>query len=563
MKKTNLILVLMMIFCFSMNTVSLAMDGDFREKKPRLVVIQPESIPEVVAGGNFDLVFTVENDSEHNAFDLRVTPNFEEMPLVFEKPQVYEREKSLRARQTDDVSFSFKVSDDAKIGVYGLKLKLEYTNVRDENYDTEQTFYFKVAKEKVKPIINISNISTGERAVHANNKFPLNFALSNTGEVDASKVEVTLGGLSENGFMAVDSNDYKYVGNLKNGENVIVNFDMFASENIKKGTNTLTVNVKYKDTSDNDLELTKTIYVNDVKSENEVDDGDETAAKPKIIISSYNTNPNAISAGSKFNFAFNFKNTSKDKKLRNMKITVSATDGAFIITRGSNTFYIEELDKSAEESRVIELRAKQDLTSNSYPLILAFDYEDFSGNQYTASETINIPVTEYSKLVINSVYADTGYVGSNMSISFDYINMGKATVSNLTASVEGDFTSVNPINYIGNLAAGSSDFYDIEVTPTKEGANYGVLVLAFEDSSGGIIEVKKDFEGYAMTMPTFEDNSMINNPIMTPDVPIEEAEEPVATWIIVVSGIGAFLVMFIITKAITTKIVRKKLEDEI
>ena len=196
-------------------------------------------------------------------------------------------------------------------------------------------------------------------------------------------------------------------------------------------------------------------------------------------------------------------------------------------------------------------------------MILSFDYEDYNGNEYSSSETINIPVTEYSKLEINSVYANDAMLGSNTSLSFSYINMGKATISNLTASVEGDFTSVQPINYIGNCTAGTSDYYDIEVTPTKSGTNYGTLILSFEDSSGAIIEVKKDFEGYAMEMSSVDPTDDPTNPggIDTPVVP--EEENKIATWVIVVSGIGTLLVTYIVTRIITTKIVRKKLEDEI
>ena len=140
--------------------------------------------------------------------------------------------------------------------------------------------------------------------------------------------------------------------------------------------------------------------------------------------------------------------------------------------------------------------------------------------------------------------------------------MGKATISNLTASVEGDYESVQPINYIGNLMAGNSDYYDIEITPTKEGTNYGVLVLSFEDSSGGIIEVRKDFQGFAMNMPSYPD---------IPDDPYnldfsnaqEPEQKPMSTWVIVLVGIGSFVITFLISKMITTKMIRKKLDDEI
>lgn len=561
MKKINFIIMLALVLAFASGVTVQA--SDYERNVPKIKIEQPEKTPEAEAGKDFNLTITYKNESDSNAYDLTITPIFDDMPLVFEKPVEFKRDSILRSRKSDQYSFSFKIADNAKAGIYALKFTTECTNVHDQTFKTEQKIYFKITKELVKPIINISDISTGDTSVSAGKNFPLKFTITNRGEVDASNVEATLKNMSMDGFMAVDSNDYKFVGDLKSGASTTVNFDMFASSKIAKGPNLISVEIKCKDTSGTEITTEKTIYISNVLSKNEVADDDGSSAKPKIIISSYSTSPTSIVAGDVFNFNFNFKNTSKDKKLRNMKITLTSTEGAFIITKGSNTFYVEDIPTSAVINENIELRAKQDLTSNSYPLILSFDYEDYNGNEYSSSETINIPVTEYSKLEINSVYANDAMLGSNTSLSFSYINMGKATISNLTASVEGDFTSVQPINYIGNCTAGTSDYYDIEVTPTKSGTNYGTLILSFEDSSGAIIEVKKDFEGYAMETPSVDPTDDPTNPggIDTPVVP--EEENKIATWVIVVSGIGTLLVTYIVTRIITTKIVRKKLEDEI
>lgn len=562
MKKISFIALTVLVLClFCGVTVFASEEEPYQPKIPKIVFEEQEKIPEVEAGSFLDLIISYQNDSANSAYSIRMTPSFENIPLVYERPVVFKRDKSLRAHQKDTASFSFKVANDAKTGVYAINFKIEYANLRDENYSNEQTVYFKVSKEKIKPIITISDISTSSE-VSAENPFTLSFKVSNMGEVEAENVEVQLTGLSSNTFMAQDANDYQYIGELKGKENVMVHFDMLASEEIKKGTNYLTAEIKYKDYSGNEISTEKAIYIQNVKSKNAKEEEPETtSAKPKIIISSYSTNPKTITAGNTFTFIFTFKNTSKDKGLRNMKVTLDSKEGAFIITKGSNTFYIEDLPANAAITKSIELRAKQDLTSNSYAVNLHFDYEDFNGNEYMASEIINIPVTEYSKLVINSVMPAEGYLGSNCSLSFDYINMGKATISNLTASVEGDYTSVQPINYIGNLAAGNSDYYDIEITPTKEGKNYGILVLSFEDSSGGVIEVKKDFEGYAMSEPNFIDNPYLDDPYI--DEPTAPEGKEVAIWVIVLSGLGVFIVVFLITKMITTKIIRKKLEDEI
>lgn len=538
--------------------------GAGRERVPIVTFIENNELYEVEAGGTLNLAIEFENDSQHTAKELVITPDLEGTPLVYERPLKYKLSKSLRSRTEGKAVFNLKVSNDAKIGTYPLKFKLEYKNNRDEVFSREETIYFKVNSEKLKPILTISNIQNSLEKIKAGDTFRLSFDLNNIGGSDAKNIELTLDGFSQTTFIPVDARDYSYIDVIKAKETNTQTFEIYTSSDITSKNNTLTANIKYVDSDNKEYSMSKNIYIVGVDiGDNSSEEDSEKMARPKMIISSYGLAPNEVVAGDIFTLGFTFKNTSKEKKIRNLKITISAEDGSFIITRGSNTFYIDEMEKGSMLTREIELKAKQDLSSNSYKVNVSFDYEDFNGNQYNSTETLNIPVTEYSKLVINSVYASEGYVNSNINLSFDYVNMGKAVVSNLTASVEGDYESVQTINYIGNLNAGSSDYYDIEIKPTKEGTNYGTLVLAFEDSSGGIIEVKKEFQGNAFAENFFETEP--NIPMNPNDIymPIVEDEFTMPVWQIVLIGIGSFLVSFIITKMITTKIIRKKLEDEL
>jgi len=304
----------------------------------------------------------------------------------------------------------------------------------------------------------------------------------------------------------------------------------------------------------------KTIYINDIQGEEEKD---ETKSTPKIIISSYKANPNAVTAGKKVNFSFTFKNTNELKTIKNMKIVVSSDDGVFNIEEGSNSFYVSELAPQEEMTKDIILRPKQDTLSRAYPVSIDFDYEDDDGNAYNAEEKINIQVVEYSNLTINNVYGPYEiYQGATGNISFEYYNMGKAVISNLTASVEGNFSAKNEFNYIGNLDAGKSGYFDIDVLPV-EGANgecNGVLVLSFEDSSGEVHKVKKEFTGYVYgEMPTYND---MDPGIM--DMPVIEEEDPGLVWwqiALIVCG-GLFVVGFIVG-IIVRKIRLKRMEEEI
>ena len=538
-------------------------DGSENESNPRepnIIFVEQDKIPEVEAGGNLNLIIEYKNDSQYTATDIRITPSFDDVPLVYERPVVYESTKSLRRNSSNTTSFSFKIKEDAKVGVYEIKFKVEYKNSSEVVYSRDRVAYFKVTKEKVVPIITVNNIVTEPEKINAGSNFTLRFNVNNIGGIDAKDAYVKLTGLSVEGFMPVDGNDFVYVGNIPAKKSVTLTFSMIASTKIPKGTNTIGATITYTG-SDNSTKYTeeKVLYIMNVLSQNE--SADATSGKPKIIIESYGTNPANIVAGDVITFTFKFKNTSKDKVVQNMKITISSTEGEFMIANGSNTFYIESLAAGASSTKTIALNVKQDLTSKSYPLNINFDYEDASAESYTAAEIINIPVVEYSNLVINNVSISDGMVDNQTNLSFDYINMGKAKASNLTASVEGDYKATQDINYIGNLEAGNTDYYDITVTPTKEGENVGTLVLTFEDSSGKKIEVKKQFTGYASGMSDYNpDDYNIVDPDITPDVP---TEEPLNTWLVIGIGFGSFLVAFIITKIITTKIVRKKLEDEI
>lgn len=534
----------------------------YKPRVPKLIILEDNEIIEAKAGEYLDLSFTYKNVSEYSAYDIKITPIFENSILEYEKPISYSSEAGLRKDKERVANFNLKINPSTKIGIYELKFKIEYQNNNDENHSTIESVFVRVTEEKLKSILTIDNVTTIPEKVSAGEKFTLKFNINNIGQIKATDLSVKLNNLTKDTFMAVDAKDYDYIGTINSESSISKEFQMIAAEDITKGNHSLGVTINYKDSNGKDVSEEKTLYILDVIS-NKEDKKEESSSKPKIIIESYSTNPSKIIAGDTINFAFNFKNTSNEKTISNMKITLSSDNGAFMITKGSNTFYIEELKPKESAIRNIELNVKQDLTSSSYPINIEFDYEDSSNDTHLAKEVINLPVTEFSKLVINSAYASETMFGSQTSLSFDYINMGKAKVSNLTASVEGDFTSVESINYIGNLEAGNSDYYDIMVTPNKEGELHGTLVLSFEDSSGKPIEVRKDFTSYAMPAFVPDDSIMAEPGFYDPMIEEPILEEKMEWWQIALCGFGSFLVTFIITKIITVKIVRKKLEDEI
>ena len=136
MKKINFIIMLALVLSFA--SVISVQASDVDRNVPKVKIEQPEVLPEAQAGKPFNISITYKNESDSNAYDLTITPVFDDVPLVYEKPVEFKRTSILRARKSDVYSFSLKIADNAKLGTYALKFKIECTNVHDESFTSEQ-----------------------------------------------------------------------------------------------------------------------------------------------------------------------------------------------------------------------------------------------------------------------------------------------------------------------------------------------------------------------------------------------------------------------------------------
>lgn len=556
--KRILALILVVICLFGTVTVN----ADYEEfyGAPRVIFENLSDIPVVNAGGSFNYKFVIKNVGDEAARNIVISTNDSDVPIRWETAINTYNIYRLSSGFKREIELSFNVKETANNGIYELPFKIDFTNTTGNSYSTSQSVYFKVENELAKPLLIVENVKTTPETVVAGGRNTLSFDLHNIGELTARRVKLTLTGLNKDGFMIADAVDNRYFENMSGGSTENISFDLLVSDKMPEGTAAIAVKLEYFDQDNESYSDEKDIYINNIQGEESTDN---TKSTPKIIISSYDANPNPVTAGKKVNFSFTFKNTNQTKTIKNMKIVISSADGVFNIEEGSNSFYVVELAPQEEMTKSIKLRPKQDTLSRAYPVTIDFDYEDADGNAYSAQEKINIQVVEYSNLTINNVYGPYEiYQGATGTISFEYYNMGKAVVSNLTASVEGDFIAKSEFNYIGNLEAGKSGYFDIDVLPVegKDGECNGVLVLSFEDSSGEVHKVRKEFIGYVYgEMPSYNDMDI---GMMEPIV-FEEEESKLVWWQIALIIGGALVVIGIIIGIIVRKIRLKRMEDEI
>ena len=528
---------------------------EYEAEYPKIIFENKLEITKVKAGDNFEVNLIVKNVGNESAKYVNIANSEKDAPIYWETAVDTYSINRMSAGSKRELKLNLCVKETADVGIYELPFDITYSNYSGTSYSNKQTLYFEVTDEKSKPIMELKNISTNPSEVIANSEIKLSFDLFNSGDLLARRVKLIIDGTSKDTFMVKDSINTRYFDLLDGQESKRVEFDLLVSEDIEEGTHEFSVKLEYFDQDNKSYSDAKTFYINNVKGNS----GTSSKSAPKIIISSYTASPSTVVAGKDVTLTFKLKNTHNSKAIVNMK-SVIETDGTTLsLAGGSNSFYVERLEPQQEIEKTIKLKTKQDALSKAYPITITSDYEDEKGTAYNAVETINLPVIEKTNLSINNIYGPYEmYQGNTGYVSFEYYNMGKATISNLRVTVEGDYSPVGEV-YIGNVDAGKGSYSEIEVTATGAEQAHGKLIFSFEDSSGNVLTETRSIEGFIFTeQPTFNEE-----PIFTPDIMVEEPKEEMAWWLVGLISAGAFVLVMLVTRAIVIKVGMKKIEEEI
>lgn len=243
---------------------------------------------------------------------------------------------------------------------------------------------------------------------------------------------------------------------------------------------------------------------------------------PKLVIDHYSYDPVDVKAGVPFTLYFRILNTNGKKAVQNLRISLSAdaadavdvpTSGgqgsqggapaapsgggggsAFIPIGSSNTFFIDKIKPKKHAEKEITLTTAPDTAPRTYTITANFEYEDANGNPYTSSEVIGIPVIQSAEIELGDLKVDKeGFVGGEMPLSLEFFNTGKSVLSNVMVKMRGNFDADTNTYFAGNVAPGSAQTYDVNITPRAKGEQKGEIVITYDDSTGRKQELVKPF----------------------------------------------------------------------
>lgn len=549
------------------------------ELAPKIEIINTSYPKTLKIGESFDLNLTLKNNGGSSAKQILVVVEDEAIGTNLFIPNY--TTNGIAVNEIIDggktkVTIPLTVSKGAQGGIMKLPISVTYVDDAGVSHDTKISFYPEVTvPEGVSvdgtPNIILNNVHQSPTTPYAGEELTVSFDLENKSNIDVRDLKITAANLSATTFSPLSAEPYQYVTELKGNGKTRVTMSFLVSDKIAEGLNTIEIQYSYIDANGKADSGTATIYVLNVVNESE----DSASSIPKLIVSDFSTSVEELRAGQVFTFLFDIKNTHSSVSAKNIKVTVTQAENIFSITSGSNSFFIDKITAGETYEASIELKVKSDAVTKAYPIEIKMEYE-YEGAVAspvtgeigeTATETINLQAIENTRPKIDNVYVDASWtvpkVGESVSLYFEFYNMGKSQLSNVYATIEGDFQKTDGSgSLVGNVQPGSSQYVEMYVTPLVEGQAKGTVVVTFEDSTGEEVSITHDFEAFiepaALPDMGWEDPGMVD-----PGFVVEEPKEPILPlWAFILLQVGIVVVFIPVSRKIVLALYRKKLHKE-
>jgi len=514
---------------------------------------------------------------------------------------------SIDGMSSDSCSFDLTCADKMVGDRAELGLTVRYRDETGKEYTVDTQVFIPLEQTDTKSLFasfDFAGVSSPKGELTEGANFTVSFAIVNTGDVPMKDIKITYMAGTE--FIGKSLNT-RMLKKIETGEKVPLSFDFTVSKINASGNVPISFTVEYSPGSPDGgngggsqtpSRLSSTQYVGillfkpaetTTSTTTETTTGKESV--PKIIISNYSYEPKEAKAGQTVDITLTFFNTSMSQEVKNIKIQMdsdvstssgsygSASSGIFTPVEGSNSFYIDRIGPRQEVERSIKLMIQGNAEARSYQLFSNIEYEDSKSTPITAKESISIPVTQVTKITINEVQINSPGVAvfNPLSVSYSYINMGKTTLYNVMASIEGE--NITPVQgyYSGNMTPGMQDYFDTMLIPQVSGDYKCYALIKYEDSIGNIHEERKEFTFLAMDAPNYGNETFNGGEQFPPDMivsPEEMGGEGIMKYVNIVldklkdpkiaiaEGAGLLAVIIIIAALVRRKR-RRRLEREL
>lgn len=262
-----------------------------------------------------------------------------------------------------------------------------------------------------------------------------------------------------------------------------------ATKTASEGVHKLAVSLEYEDEDYTQYTSTSQISINVTKKKEAKKPTKkattQNASRPQLIVTSYSLDGKYVSPSKSANLSVILKNESKDKSIKNLKLTISEEKNDIKFKR--ETFFVDEIKPKGTYTLNIELTAAKAAEIGEHKLVLASTYEDKYFTSFESSDNVLINVKQKTALDYDGIILPKKLTQDDTAtMEVNLMNTGKSAIRNAKISFDIDGLETGGVLFIGMIKAGESKTgsANFQVSPSKLGDVKGTATLSYEDDFG-------------------------------------------------------------------------------
>ncbi|MFR5876890.1 MAG: COG1361 S-layer family protein [Eubacterium sp.] len=220
----------------------------------------------------------------------------------------------------------------------------------------------------------------------------------------------------------------------------------------------------------------------------------EDASMPRVMVTDFSVDGGSITPNKKSEVTITFKNYSKTKAVKNIKLSLTEESGD-IKPVGTGTQYVEKINAGKTYKWTVKLTASKTAEIGEHAITVACEYEDKYYTQYTASDIIRVNVKQSVGLDYSGVQLPAKVTQADtVTLEISLLNTGKSNIRNCKLDFDIEGLESGGSTYIGEIPAGESTAgtANLRVSSEKLGTVSGTVTISYEDEFGK--EYKKTAE---------------------------------------------------------------------
>ena len=385
---------------------------------------------------------------------------------------------------TGSVTLKVRAADSAS-GAQSLGVELRFSYGEDApasgTASDRLTIPVKAKPAATQPLVLISR-SDISSPISPGEVFDLVLTFKNTGSVTVKNAAASVS--PSEGLSLLNAASTFPVADIAPGKTSSITVKLQGASQIASASKSLSVDLRY--TYDSAGAATSATASDRLNIPAKAASAASSAEKPvpNVVVQKFEYGGKPVAAGGRFPLSFTFENTGT-VKVENIVVTVDGGE-CFTVDGGSNTSHYDALGAGKTLTQELPMQAVPTCKSGAQAITVSFKYEYVDAGKrapVTSDIRLSVPVSQPDRFQLNPPSAASFTAGEEGEITLAYVNKGRADIGNLEAQLVGEgFESPAKVQYLGNVAAGTSGSIGFALTPEAAGKLDLTVKVTYEDA---------------------------------------------------------------------------------